>query len=321
MNWGILGPGSIAEKFAAAIQQENESIYGVASRKLEKAEDFASRHGVIHAYGSYEELLSDEQVDIVYLATPHSNHYEYMIDCLQHGKHVLCEKAITVNSRQLREIKELAQHRDLVVAEAMTIYHMPLYEKLKEFIASGELGPLHMIQVSFGSVKEKDGSNRFFNEDLAGGALFDIGSYALSFTRYFLSSQPNDIQTTVKKYNTGVDDQSGIILQNKEGEMAVISLSFSAKFPKRGVLAFEKGYITVDDFPRASQAVAQYLDGATKTISTGDTDKGLTYEVSAMNRYVSSGEQADTLSLSMDVIEIMDNVRKQWQLRYPFPFE
>ncbi len=318
INWAILGPGTIAEDFAGAINEVNGSVYAVGSRKLEKAEAFAKKHNVEKAYGNYEEMLNDEKIDVVYISTPHSNHYEYIIESLKNNKHVFCEKAITVNGKQLKEIVELAESKNLVVAEAMTIYHMPLYKKLKNMICEGKLGKLKMIQVSFGSCKENDPSNRFFNKDLAGGALLDIGTYALSFTRYFLSSNPEEVLTTVKKFETGVDEQSGIILKNADDEMAVVTLTMRAKMPKRGVIACEEGFITVDDFPRANKATITYLDGRTEEIESGDGTKALIYEVEEMNNCIKNKKKSDALKLSVDVMNIMDEVRNQWGIKYPF---
>lgn len=318
IKWAILGPGAIAAEFAAALHEVNGGIYAVGSRTLEKAKQFAETYRVKKAYGSYEELLNDKEIDAVYVSTPHSNHYEFILESLKHNKHVLCEKAITVNSKQLGEIVRLAEEKQLVVAEAMTIFHMPLYKKLRQLINEGKLGKIKMIQVSFGSLKEYDVTNRFFNKDLAGGALLDIGTYALSFTRYFLSNQPHEVLTTVKTFETGVDEQSGIILKNAADEMAVIALTMRSKMPKRGVVAGELGFITVDNFPRASKATITYPDGTQETVEAGDTSKALQYEVEDMNRYIASKKNADTLSLSVDVMDLMDNVRTQWGIKYPF---
>ncbi|MBI6875149.1 Gfo/Idh/MocA family protein [Clostridium aciditolerans] len=318
IKWAILGPGTIAGDFAKAIAEVNGSIYAVGSRALEKAKKFASNHNVQKIYDNYEEMLRDDEIDIVYISTPHCNHYEYIMKSLKNNKHVFCEKAITVNGKQLREIANLAESKGLVVAEAMTIYHMPLYKRLREIVDSGKLGKIKMIQVSFGSLKEYDVNNRFFSQDLAGGALLDIGTYALSFTRYFLSSQPQEVLTTVKKFETGVDEQSGIILKNSDDEMAVISLTMRAKQPKKGVVAGELGYITVDNFPRADKATITYPDGKVEVIEVGETSKALIYEVEDMNNYVLNKNNKDTLELSIDVMNIMDEVRGQWEIKYPF---
>ncbi|MFW2491315.1 Gfo/Idh/MocA family protein [Clostridium chromiireducens] len=318
INWAILGPGTIAEDFARAINEVNGSLYSVGSRNIEKAKEFAKKYNADKAYGNYDEMLRDEEIDVVYISTPHCNHYEYIMKSLNNNKNVFCEKAITVNGKQLAEIVELAKEKNLIVAEAMTIYHMPLYKKLRKLVDEGKLGKIKMIQVNFGSLKEYDVTNRFFSPDLAGGALLDIGTYALSFTRYFLSSQPDEILTTVKKFETGVDEQSGIILKNVDDEMAVVSLTMRAKQPKRGIVCGELGYITVENFPRADKATITYPDGSVEIIEDGDISKALIYEVQDINNCILKKNSSDTLGLSVDVMNIMDEVRKQWGLKYSF---
>lgn len=313
LNWAILGPGTIANEFAKAIIEVNGSITAVGARNLEKAQKFASTYNIPKIYDHYEKMLQDDEIDIVYISTPHNSHYEFIMECLKNNKHVLCEKAITVNGKQLRDINELAKKKNLMVAEAMTIYHMPLYKKLRQIINSGQLGNIKMIQVSFGSFKEYDPSSRFFNPELAGGALLDIGTYALSFVRYFLSQQPNEILTTVKPFETGVDEQSGIVLKNQADEMAVVSLTMRAKMPKRGIVACDNGYITIDNFPRASKASITYTeDNRVEVIEFGETEKALHYEVEYMNNIILKSAENDTFDLSIDVMEIMDKVRDQW---------
>ena len=318
LNWAILGPGLIATEFAQALLNVHGEIYAVGSRTLEKAEAFAKKYQVQKAYGSYDELLADSNVDVVYISTPHCNHYEYIMKSLHQNKHVLCEKAITVSSSELKEITELAATKNLVVSEAMTIYHMPLYEKLKQVVQTGKLGTLKMVNVSFGSCKEYDVTNRFFSPDLAGGALLDIGTYALSFARFFLSAQPHEVLTTVKKFETGVDEQSGIILKNDADEMAVVTLTMRAKMPKRGVVAGDLGCITVDNFPRATRAMITYLDGTTEVVEAGVEAKALEYEILDMENYILNNGGDDVLQLSVDVMDIMTDVRNQWGIKYPF---
>ena len=318
LNWAILGPGLIATEFAQALLNVHGEIYAVGSRTLEKAEAFAKKYQVQKAYGSYDELLADSNVDVVYISTPHCNHYEYIMKSLHQNKHVLCEKAITVSSSELKEITELAATKNLVVSEAMTIYHMPLYEKLKQVVQTGKLGTLKMVNVSFGSCKEYDVTNRLFSPDLAGGALLDIGTYALSFARFFLSAQPHEVLTTVKKFETGVDEQSGIILKNDADEMAVVTLTMRAKMPKRGVVAGDLGFITVDNFPRATRAMITYLDGTTEVVEAGVEAKALEYEILDMENYILNNGGDDVLQLSVDVMDIMTDVRNQWGIKYPF---
>ncbi|MGU8411522.1 Gfo/Idh/MocA family protein [Clostridium perfringens] len=318
LKWGILGPGNIARDFAQALNRVNGEVYAVASRNKERAEKFARENNVKKAYGSYDEIIKDKDIDVVYIATPHSNHYEYIIKSLNNNKHVLCEKAITVNERELEEALKIAREKNLVLEEAMTLFHMPLYEKVIKKINKEDLGKVNMVQVSFGSFKEYDENNRFFNLDLAGGALLDIGTYALSFARYFLSSMPEEILSTVKKAKTGVDEESGIILKTKEDEIATISLAFRSKMPKRGIVSCDNGFITIDNFPRANKATINYLDGAVEVIECGEEEKALDYEVIFMEEKINENKESNSIELTYDVIKIMNKVRKDWGILYPF---
>lgn len=318
LKWGILGPGNIARDFAQALNRVNGEVYAVASRNKERAEQFARENNVKKAYGSYDEIIKDKDIDVVYIATPHSNHYEYIIKSLNNNKHVLCEKAITVNEKELEEALKIAREKNLVLEEAMTLFHMPLYEKVIKKINKEDLGKVNMVQVSFGSFKEYDENNRFFNLDLAGGALLDIGTYALSFARYFLSSMPEEILSTVKKAKTGVDEQSGIILKTKEYEIATISLAFRSKMPKRGIVSCDNGFITIDNFPRANKATINYLDGTVEVIECGEEEKALDYEVIFMEEKINENKESNSLELTYDVTKIMNKVRKDWGIVYPF---
>ncbi|EIL8446539.1 Gfo/Idh/MocA family oxidoreductase [Clostridium perfringens] len=318
LKWGILGPGNIARDFAQALNRVNGEVYAVASRNKERAEKFARENNVKKAYGSYDEIIKDKDIDVVYIATPHSNHYEYIIKSLNNNKHVLCEKAITVNERELEEALKIAREKNLVLEEAMTLFHMPLYEKVIKKINKEDLGKVNMVQVSFGSFKEYDENNRFFNLDLAGGALLDIGTYALSFARYFLSSMPEEILSTVKKAKTGVDEESGIILKTKEDEIATISLAFRSKMPKRGIVSCDNGFITIDNFPRANKATINYLDGTVEVIECGEEEKALDYEVIFMEEKINENKESNSIELTYDVTKIMNKVRKDWGILYPF---
>lgn len=318
LKWGILGPGNIARDFAQALNRVNGEVYAVASRNKERAEQFARENNVKKAYGSYDEIIKDKDIDVVYIATPHSNHYEYIIKSLNNNKNVLCEKAITVNEKELEEALKIAREKNLVLEEAMTLFHMPLYEKVIKKINKEDLGKVNMVQVSFGSFKEYDENNRFFNLDLAGGALLDIGTYALSFARYFLSSMPDEILSTVKKAKTGVDEQSGIILKTKEYEIATISLAFRSKMPKRGIVSCDNGFITIDNFPRANKATINYLDGTVEVIECGEEEKALDYEVIFMESRINENKESNSLELTYDVTKIMNKVRKDWGIVYPF---
>ena len=319
LKWGILGCGVIANEMAQAFEKMGRKVYGVSSRTQTKTEALAEKYGVENVYGSYEEMLKDENIDVIYIATPHSQHYENMKKAIGAGKHILCEKAITVNDHQLEEIVSLAEEKNLTVREAMTISHMPLFKELKDRIDKGDIGTVKMVQVNFGSNKGYDSTNRFFALEAAGGALLDIGGYATTFARTFMDEAPNTILTTVQYVETGVDEQSGIILKNESDQMAVICLTIRAKQPKRGVVTGDKGYIEVYEYPRASKATITNTEtGVTETIEAGRTEDALVYEVEAMEGTVSGTFSDNNLEISRDVMKILSSVRTQWGMKYPF---
>ena len=317
-RWATIGCGVIANQLAQALAASGRSLYAVANRTHEKAVRFAETHGIGKVYEEIDEVFADENVDIIYISTPHNTHIKYLRKALAAGKHVICEKSITLNSAELDEAVQLARQNHVVLGEAMTIYHMPIYKRLEEIVWSGSLGPLRMIQMNFGSYKEYDMTNRFFNRELAGGALLDIGVYALSFARWFLTSKPDEILSQVKYAPTGVDEQAGILLKNPEQEMAVISLSLHAKQPKRGTVSFDKGYIEIFEYPRGEEAVITYTeDGRKEVIRAGSTADALRYEVADMEAAVSGDGDIMRLEYTRDVMEMMTKIRKDWGMTYP----
>lgn len=312
-QWGIIGLGEIAHQFAATFQHPQATIAAAASRTLEKAQEFANQYSIPKAYGSYQAMLADEEIDIIYIAVPNRQHYQHIMEALTAGKHVLCEKAITMNAAELTNAMKLAEEKGLILAEAMTIFNMPLYQKLRSLLDSGKLGKLKFIQAPFGSYKEPDPTNRFFNPDLAGGALLDIGTYAVSFARLFLTSQPEVMASTMVPFSTGVDEQSITILKNQHQELASISLSFQAKMPKIGVVSCENGYITVADYPRADRAEIFFNDGTHEIIQVGSTAAAMNYEVANFIQIIEKTLPNTSLFLTKDVIAILDSMSQLWQ--------
>lgn len=318
-NWAVLGTGVIANEMAAAFQKMDKTLYGVGNRTYAKAAAFAEKYKVHNVYEKIDDMFLDPQVDIIYITSPHNTHYAFMRQALEHGKHLLVEKSITLNSRELDEMIALAEEKHLILAEAMTIWHMPLYKELWKIVHRGELGKVQMITVNFGSFKEYDMGNRFFNLDLAGGALLDIGVYALSLVRSFMTERPTRIVSQMKPSPTGSDEQASILLMNPSGQMAAVALTMHSKQPKRAMISCEKGYIEIMEFPRGDRAIlVDAKTGAIQEISTGNTEDALIYELQDMETAVLTGRQ-DTMKLAYtkDVMDIMTELRKSWKLRYP----
>lgn len=319
LNWAVLGTGVIANEMAQALVKMNKRLYAVANRTHQKALDFAERYGVQKVYDQIDEVFEDETVDIIYITSPHNTHYEFMKKALEHGKHILVEKSITLNSRELDEMIALAAEKKLVLAEAMTIWHMPIYKKLWEIVQSGQLGKVQIITMNFGSFKEYNMSNRFFNMNLAGGAMLDIGVYALSIVRSFMEEKPEDIVSQWKASPTGSDEQATILLKNKQEQMATVALSMHSKQPKRAMISCEKGYIEIMEYPRADKAVIVDAESGERTeIESGETANALYYEMMDMEQAVRSGDASNMqLQYSKDVMDIMTKLRKDWGMKYP----
>lgn len=319
LNWAVLGTGVIANEMAQALVKMNKRLYAVANRTHQKALDFAERYGVRKVYDQIDEVFEDEAVDIIYITSPHNTHYEFMKKALEHGKHILVEKSITLNSRELDEMIALAAEKKLVLAEAMTIWHMPIYKKLWEIVQSGQLGKVQIITMNFGSFKEYNMSNRFFNMNLAGGAMLDIGVYALSIVRSFMEEKPEDIVSQWKASPTGSDEQATILLKNKQEQMATVALSMHSKQPKRAMISCEKGYIEIMEYPRADKAVIVDAESGERTeIESGENANALYYEMMDMEQAVRSGDASNMqLQYSKDVMDIMTKLRKDWGMKYP----
>ena len=319
LNWAVLGVGVIANEMAQALQKMGRRLYSVGNRTHEKAVTFAEKYGVQKVYDKIDDIFTDENVDIVYITSPHNTHFQFMKQALENGKNIFVEKSITLNSRELDEMIALAKSKNLILAEAMTIWHMPLYKELWRIIKDGELGKVQIITMNFGSFKEYNMSNRFFNMNLAGGALLDIGVYALSVVRSFMDKKPTEILSQWKPSPTGSDEQATILLKNSLGQMATAALSMHSKQPKRAIISCEKGYIEIMEYPRADKAtIVDAETGKTREISSGARANALFYEMSDMENAVLTGDASSMkLEFTKDVMDIMTALRKNWNLKYP----
>ena len=316
-RWAVIGCGVIANELAQAMDRLGRKLYGVANRTHSKAIAFAEKYSVEKVYDTIDQVFEDPLVDVIYITTPHNTHIRFLRLALSAGKHVLCEKSITLNSSELDEAILLAEQNHVVLAEAMTIYHMPIYKELRKRADSGEFGLLNLIQLNFGSYKEWDMNNRFFSRDLAGGAMLDIGVYALSFARMFMNCPPEEILTQVRMAPTGVDEQSGILLKCPDGVMASIILSLHSKQPKRGLLSYDKAYIEMYEYPRGMKATITFTDdGHTEEVTAGDTSCALMYEILDMENAIATGYDMQ-LGYTKEVMDLMTKARQQWNMTYP----
>lgn len=319
LRWGVIGCGVIANQMAEALAAEGRHIDGVANRTHEKAVAFANKHGVARVYDTIDDLIATPDIDVLYLTTPHNTHITYLRKALAAGKHVLCEKSITLNSAELAEARELASAHGVQLMDACTILHMPLYKELQRRIDAGDFGRVNLIQENFGSYKEYDMKNRFFNPELAGGALLDIGVYSLTLARLFLKSQPHEALSMMNPAPTGTDETEGILLRNAEGQMVVLSLTMHSKQPKRAMISADKAYLEIMEYPRADRASIVWTEtGVREELQVGNTAQALSYVLADMERAVAGDEYARAqLGTSVDVMELMTSLRADWNFKYP----
>ena len=317
-NWACIGCGHIANEMAQALAEKGRRFYAVASRTKANADTFAARYGIERVYDSVDALLADDAVDIVYIATPHNRHIAYILQAAAAKKHILCEKAITLNSSELSRAMTACEENGVILAEAMTIYHMPVFKQMSDYLQDGALGRLKLIEVNLGSSKDYDMTNRFFNPALAGGAMLDIGVYALSFVRYFLSENATLVKSAVKLAPTGVDEQAVLLLSNSKDEMASVTLSLTARLPRTGVVSFEHGYVTFENYNRSRRATVTLLNGEPPVVfESEDGVSPLGYEIDDMEQAVSGGADLMYTDYTADVMDIMTNARREWGVRYP----
>lgn len=318
IKWAVLGTGVIANEMAQALQKSGKKLFAVGNRTHSKAVAFAEKYGVEKVYSDFNEMFTDPEVDAIYITTPHNTHIGFMRKAIEGGKHILVEKSITLNSAELEEAVALAEKHRVIIGEAMTIYHMPIYTELKKIIDSGELGKINMITLNFGSFKEYDMSNRFFNRSLAGGAMLDIGVYALSLIRWFMKTDPKQMVTDARFAPTGVDEQVTMLLSNEEGKMATVAISLHSKQPKRAMISCEKAYIEIMEYPRAWEAgITDAVSGETRTLRLGDHADALKYEVEDFEATIKNKENLLHLDYTMDVMELMTKARYEWGMTYP----
>ncbi|MGD1856607.1 MAG: Gfo/Idh/MocA family protein [Leptolyngbyaceae cyanobacterium] len=245
IRWGVLGTGTVASQFIEGLKAvPNAQLWAIGSRTLEKAQNFASMFNVPKAYGSYEDLVHDPDVDVVYIATPQTRHKSDSILCLSAGKAVLCEKPFTVTSQEARDVMAVAQQQQVFCMEAMWMRFMPLIQEVRRLLQQGEIGRVRLLTADFGYPTEFDPKNRFFNPDLGGGALLDRGVYPLSLA-FLLLGKPSRVSGQPCIGETGVDDQSAVVLSYDNGAMAVLHSTLRTYSSNTAVITGTRGKITI----------------------------------------------------------------------------
>ena len=320
MKIGILGAGNISHKVAPALVALPEiECYAVASRDSEKARAFADEFGFEKVYGSYEALLSDPAVELVYVATPHSHHYEHMLLCLEHGKNVICEKAFTMNAQQAKEVCAAAKERGLYAAEAIWTRYMPSRKMIQELLDSGIIGKPNTLTANLSYVIS--GVRRIYDPALAGGALLDIGVYGLNFALMHFGSDIVRVESSVTKMGTGVDGMEVITVHYRDGRMAVLTHSVYCRSDRMGIIHGDKGYLVVENInnPQSIQ-VFDTEDRLLARYTVPEQVNGYEYEFAEAARCIAQGKlEADSMphADTIEVMELMDSLRKSWGVVYP----
>lgn len=321
MNIAILGAGAIARQMAYTISKmDNATNYAIASRDYKKSQEFAEEFGFIKAYGSYEEMIKDPDVELVYIATPHSLHYEHAKLCLNNGKHVLCEKPFTVNEKQSRELFELAKEKNLFITEAVWTRYMPMRKVLDDTLKSNVIGELHSLTANLGY--NMNDIPRLVDPNLAGGALLDVGVYTLNFAYMVFGDKIKDISSTVIKTNKGIDAQNSITLSYEDNKMAILHSTMMSRTDRRGVIYGSKGYIEVENISNYESIKVYSIDGdLIDEYITPNQISGYEYEVEASIKAIKNGELECSEMPHLETLRIMrlmDKLRKSWRIKYPF---
>lgn len=329
VKWGIIGSGFIANKFAENIKSvENAKLVACSSKDTNRAYEFMKKHNMQYSYGNYEEMLKNAPIDAVYIATTHNFHYQNALLCIEHGKHILCEKAFTLNASQAKEIFEKAKERNIFVMEGMWTRFLPTTKWVKEQIENGGIGKIASVFAEFGVKFPFDPLSRAFNKNLAGGGLLDLGIYALSFACNFLGNDPLKIAGVAKIGETGVDEQASISLLYKDGQTANIAYSMLVDYGNSATIYGTSGKIILNHTSRPTKA--KLIKYPSLEDNREDNEKCIEFESTSLNGFENEIKEATDLILkgenqspdikwidTLRIMEICDTLRSQWNFKYP----
>ncbi len=318
VNWGILATGRIAGTFAAALRELPDArLLAVGSRTAESAEAFAGENGAIRAYGGYADLMSDEDVDVIYIATPHPMHHANTIACLEHGKPVLCEKPMAINQREVREMVEVARQRDLFLMEAMWTRCLPVIRRVGEWIEEGKIGEVRMLSAAFGYRTGWDPAGRLLNPGLGGGALLDVGVYPVALAHMVFGGEPTGVDAAAHIGATGVDEQTAMTLTFAGGGLAQLACAVRTNLNQDARIDGTNGHIDIPIFWRASTATL-HVEGEAATVI--NEPSGYHFEAAEVMDCLRAGRRQSSL-MPLDetaaIAHTMDRVRSAIGLRYP----
>jgi predicted dehydrogenase len=326
IRWGILATGGIAATFTEALLSlPDAEVVAVGSRSETGAKAFAERYGIPRAYGSWAELAADDGVDVVYVATPHSAHRAAAGLCLEAGRAVLCEKAFTINTREARELVDLARDRGLFLMEAMWTYCNPLVRHLAGLVADGVIGDVRNVSARFGFASDFAPEHRMRDPQQGGGALLDLGVYPVSFAQLLLG-EPDEVQASAHLTPEGVDDNTGILLGWDSGAVASLSCSFTGEIGAPASISGTEGRIEIaGDFFRPERFTLHRPGEDTPQVVRladihTDQDAGtMRHEAAEVMRCLRAGETESPLvplDGSLAVMRTLDRARERIGVRY-----
>ena len=320
INWGILGPGSIAHRFAKGLQSvPDANLYAVGSRTQAKADEFADKYDAPKRYGSYEALAEDPDVQAVYIATPHPQHKDAALLCLDHGKAVLCEKPFTVNAKEAAEVIALARAKDLFLMEGMWARFFPGMVRVRELLASGAIGEARMLQADFGFRTGVNPEGRLFSPALAGGGLLDVGVYPISLASMIFGT-PTDISGLAQIGETGVDEMAAVTLKYAQGQLASIITGVRISTPSEATIFGTDGSLKLHAPFWNPVHLTLKAGGKTEEIDVPFEGEGFNYEAQEVQNCLRAGKTESAvmpLDETLAIMKTMDTLRSQWDLKYP----
>ncbi len=320
MKFAILAPGKIAHKMAETVSRMDEvECYAVASRSYDRAKAFAEQWKFQKAYGSYEEMLKDPEVELVYVASPHSHHYEHTKMCLEYGKHVLVEKAFTVNAVQAEELIRLSEEKGLLLAEAIWTRYMPSRKMIDDLVAAGTIGEVTSLTANLGYVLGN--KERLQSPELAGGALLDVGVYPVNFALMVFHGEVKKVNTTAVMSPRGVDWMNSITLTFDDNKMAVLCSSMLALSDREGVISGDKGYMEVQNINNCEEIRVFDLERKmTARYTVPEQISGYEYEVQSCIQAIKEGKtECEEMPHreTLRVMRLLDEIRSQWGMKFP----
>ena len=320
VRWGIAGTGRISHQFVQDFAYvPNGEVIAVSSRSQDSADTFAGQYDIKRAYAGYDSLLADPDIDAVYIASPHTLHFQNALDAIEAGKHVLCEKPFTINPDESRKLFKVAEQSSVFVMEAMWTFFLPAIQKAQEWLQQGRIGKLRQIKADFGYPQLPfDPNRREYNVEFAGGCLLEMGIYPVSLAWLFMQHDPVGIRTTVHKAPNGVEDDVVMLFDypdSTEGATATLATSFRSKLQNWAYLIGEEGYIAIPDFWRANECSLYHLDNRIDHFDDGRESLGLNYETIAAGEDILANRQQNSIMPWSNTIrfqEYMQRVKQQF---------